>query len=537
MRGMISRKTVTIFVILLSRCLFGAQTGDTSNVEAFLLSLTENAKEQVSNTKPEEFDFERYIHAWSAQQNKTMAQTKKEIQAYLAQAEKPGASALRKGLAKFYQKDYAAAVDFFNQAANEKADRLQSLREENDKLTPEMKQLLAEMVRALRPLGNTFFINYDFVNALSTYQQALKFTSKKETPETWAAIVLDMGQTYSEVGRRSDPKESDKIFNNAIQAFQQALTVFTPDRQPLQWAKAQNGLGATYAFKGLSLPKNEGTGFLQKGADALKQSLTVITKDTAPFQWAKTQNNLGSALAEIALRTGGEAGTKAILDAVKAYKAALEVRTREETPKEWAQTQNNLAAAYTYLKDWPKVTECYTNVLQVFPDNQPAYRTAVDLSQKVVFDFPLALKLNEAWVKSHPQDLLEKVKLVEKYFTTAQYDKCRELIAEFKASKDYSTLVYVLMDLLEVPNDLATQKVQDVPAKLGQLLATIKDQTETFKVGFNFSGLKYYVSMNEALKPYRDWLIRYFEAFENKQRDDIYVALTEVKNTFHLVAN
>ena len=503
------------------------------SVRAFLFSLTENVKEQMSNIDPGQYDYKRYVAVWASKAGKSPQQAANEIKQWVAQYDRKKSDLYNLGLAKFYLKDFSGAIDYLNQSINVTVAKLQKLPQKESGLSENQKALFKEGVQTLRVLGNIFYLNYDFVNALKSYQQAIKFTSKTETPEVWAKIVLDMAQTYSEVGRRSDPKDTGKIFENSIQAFKQALTVFTVGKNPQDWARAQNGLGTTLALNGLRLKKDAGLTYLQQGADAITKCLQVLKKDDMPFIWAKAKNNLGSALAEIGVRKGGEEGSQSLLDAIKAYKAALEVRTMADTPNEWAQTQNNLAAAYAFFKDWKNVLDCYIKVLKVNPEDKFAYQTAEDLSQKVLFDFPLALKLNEGWMKSHPDDLLEKVKLVEKYFTNGEFVKSQKLIAEFRKSKDYSQLVYVIMDLMDVVNDIALNQTGAVPEKLGQLLDRIKIQPESFRVSMNFSGLKYFVSTNTSLKPYEDWLLRYFSAFENQKRDEIYVELKDVKETFH----
>ncbi len=512
---------------------FVLQTSPDS-VRLFLFNLTENVKEQMSNIDPGQYDYKRYVGVWASKTGKSAQQAGNEIKQWVALNDGQKSDLYNRALAKFYLKDFSGAVEDLNESINATVAKLQKLPQKESGLSETRKVLFKEGVQTLRVLGNILYLNYDFANALKSYQQAIKFTSKAETPEVWAEIVLDMAQTYSEVGRRSDPKDSGKIFENSIQAFRQALTIFTVEKDPQDWARAQNGLGTTLALKGLQLKKDAGLTYLQEGVDAITKCLQVLKKNDMPFIWAKAKNNLGSALAEIGIRKGGEEGGQSLLDAIKAYKAALEVRTLADTPNEWAQTQNNLAAAYAFFKDWKNVLDCYIDVLKVNPEDKFAYQTAVDLSQKVMFDFPLALKLNETWMKSHPDDLLEKVKLVEKYFTNGEFVKSQKLIAEFRESKDYSQLVYVIMDLMDVVNDIALNQTDAVPEKLGQLLDRIKTQPESFRVSMNFNGMKYFVSTNPSLKPYEDWLLRYFSAFEDQKRDEIYVELKDVKETFHL---
>jgi tetratricopeptide (TPR) repeat protein len=258
----------------------------------------------------------------------------------------------------------------------------------------------------------------------------------------------------------------------------------------------------------------------------------VFTRESTPLLWAKTQNNLGAALAEQGMRGTGEEGLRLLLDAIQCYRAALEVRTFESLPQEWASTQNNLASVYYFMKDWPKVAESYTNVLKVFPNSQLAYRTASELHQKVLFNFDLAFKLNQDWLKQNPNDLLEKVKFAEKLFTTGKYPESLAQVTEFVQNKDYSGLVHSVMRIIEVPNLIALKKAGMIPAKLDTMLELVKSQPENFRIEFNTAGMLYYVNQNTLFESYRVWLEKFFGIIAGQNRDAIYITLEEAKKAF-----
>ena len=232
-----------------------------------------------------------------------------------------------------------------------------------------------------------------------------------------------------------------------------------------------------------------------------------------------------------------EESNRLILDSISAYRRALEVRTYENAPAEWAQTQNNLATTYFFLKDWPKVALCNTNVLKVFPDSKAAYQEASELYQKVLFDFETAFQLNKQWLDRHPDDLFEKIKLIEKYFTTGRFSECQTELKPFKQIGEYSALVYSVVDIFDISSQLALNKSAAVPAILDGLIARLHTQGDNFKIGLNLASVKTFVSQNESLAPHRAWLGQFYVAIEQENRDTILVSVQKAKENFQSAAN
>jgi tetratricopeptide (TPR) repeat protein len=164
---------------------------------------------------------------------------------------------------------------------------------------------------------------------------------------------------------------------------------------------------------------------------AYNQALEVYTRETLPQDWAMTQNNLGNTLQSQGIRIGGERGTQLLAEAVATYYQALEVRMRETLSLEWAQTHDNLAKAYVALKDWSNAAVSYTNILQVYPDAEEAYRTASGIYHEVLFQFPEAFALNQHWLERHPDDLSALSDFAEKHFTTAALPNVRNALARW----------------------------------------------------------------------------------------------------------
>jgi tetratricopeptide (TPR) repeat protein len=190
-------------------------------------------------------------------------------------------------LAAFAKKNFSEASALFNESGELKAKKLEEVKQQEKTLTD-------EVVRDFRLTGDAHYNNYAFHQALQAYQRALGYIVKQQTPQLWAAIMLDIGRTHTELGNRTAGLDIHTHLTAAMRAYNQALEMYT--RETLQ-------------------------------------------------DWATTQNNLGIALQDQGTRTGGEHGTQLLAEAVAAYRQALEVRTRETLPLQWAQTHNNLAEA------------------------------------------------------------------------------------------------------------------------------------------------------------------------------------------------
>jgi tetratricopeptide (TPR) repeat protein len=266
--------------------------------------------------RPETIDFSRYIKDWSVKYGFSAQQAKEEIDKWIAGIEQNQDDLYKLGLAAFAKKNFGEASKLFNESAEYKAKKLEEIRQKEH-------TLVEEVVRDFRLSGEAHYNNYLFDKALNSFQRALTYLSKEQTPQLWAATSIDIGRANWELSTRSEGLAIAHYLNAAVKAYHQALEIYT--------------------------------------------------REALPQDWATTQNNLGVALRNQGIRTGGEAGARLLAEAVTAYRQALEVRTRETLPLQWAQTHSNLARAYTHLKGWANAAASYANVLIVYPDNREAY--------------------------------------------------------------------------------------------------------------------------------------------------------------------
>ncbi len=518
---------VGIFVLLLVVEAFAQE-----RVETFLATAVEVAREQINAVRsPSEIDLERYIKPWADQLGVTESAAKTEIEQWVAK-NLESQDLYRKGLAHLYRKEFLPAAQVLAESVARHSETYKEMIGPDSTDTEETREIRLLGVRDLRLIGHATFLSFSFADALQAYRQAFQFVSADETPELWAEILLDLGQTFTEAAARVSSTKSVDIYKNAVKAFSASLEVLTVEAHPEKWGQVQNSLGATMAIMGLEAIGEKADSLFSAAAAAFRNSLTVFSKEATPILWAKTQNNLGATLSEFAVRTGDAAGAELMRQAVAAFNSSLEVRKRESTPRQWAALQKNLATAYAYLKDWPNAAKANDNVLQVFPDDAGAYRAAADLYQKFTFDFERAFQLSKDWVARHPDDLKEKVKLAEKYFTTARFSECQQQIVPYLASEDFSALVITFMRVLDIANQVALKNTPAVPQKLDALLDHVKSQRQDFKIDINFAGLIHFARTSAAVAPHQSWLVQFFEAAAAQNRDLIAQQLETARAAF-----
>jgi tetratricopeptide (TPR) repeat protein len=370
--------------------------------------------------------------------------------------------------------------------------------------------------------------------AVEAFRQALTVRTREHLPQQWATTQRNLGDALSSQGERVSGEESVRLLAQAVEAFRQALTVYTREYLPRRWAMTQSNLGIALSMQGERVSGEESIRLLAQAVEAFRQALTVRTREQSPQEWAATQNNLGLALRMQGERVSGEVSTRLLSQAVETYRQALTVRTREQLPQDWAQTQNNLANAYFLLRNWLDAAESYANVLTVYPDEEEAYTRASALYHDVLFKFDKAFALNQQWLARHPDDISAQADFAEKHFTTARFDECERRINALLVKPEVSGSTKSALRAIEIADLLALNQADKIPARMEALITEIARQPAEFKVGWVFDGTKHFIGQNEKLSPYREWLVKLFDAIGGKDRETIFKGLQEAKVSFKI---
>ncbi len=373
--------------------------------------------------------------------------------------------------------------------------------------------------------------------AVAAYRAALEVYTRDTLPQQWAGTQNNLGAALSDQGIRTGGVEGAELLAQAVAAYRAALEVYTRDTLPQDWAMTQNNLGNALSDQGIRTGGVEGAELLAQAVAAYRAALEVYTRDTLPQQWAMTQNNLGAALSDQGIRTGGVEGAELLAQAVAAYRAALEVRTRDTLPQQWATTQNNLGDALLAQGEFRQAAGHFANALSEFPNDRGGYEKLSFLLHEKLHEYAEAFFLREDWVKHHPEDLSAKADFVENYFTAGHFAEFEEQITSLLAEPEVGSRIKVALQAIEVANLLALDRTELVLGKFDALFATIETQPEDFLVGWSFEGTKHFISQNEKLAFYREWLLELFVGLEAEGRTGILGSLQATRESFQVLAS
>ena len=393
-------------------------------------------------------------------------------------------------------------------------------------------KLTEEVVGEFKSTGDTYYANYQFDKALSSYKEGLSYVEKKDLPTLWANMQWQIGLVNGQIGIRTEGAAIQEHLNEAVSRYQEAQSVYTRKDFPQAYAALQNNLGNVLGDQGTRTGGEEGRQLLAQAVTAYRAALEVRTRELLPQDWAMTQNNLGTALNEQGTRTGGEEGRQLLTQAVTAYRAALEIRTKEHLPEGWAQTHNNLAKAAVVLEDWRTAAESYRNVLMLYPDYTEVYQSANAVYHDKLFVYPSAFELSKQWLERHPNDLSAQANFAEANFTTGRYTDAASRLGELLKKPDVDPSSKVGLRILDIVTALALKKANLAPQNLQDLRTFISTQPESFHAEWSFDGTKHYVQTEEVFAPYRAWLMELFSVVKAENRAALLVALDHVQASF-----
>jgi tetratricopeptide (TPR) repeat protein len=527
--------------------------------------------DELAKKKQEGLDFSYYLNEWAEKYGFTPDQVKAQFDEW-AEAVKNSDNKSTKGLRYFYLKDLPKAAEEFEKAALQGEEKRKALKEK-------LRQVDLDTYENWKYSGNALYAAYEFrealekyrkaekivvqedfprqwgeiqillgnaeselgirvkgeesyillSSALASYRRGLEVYRRKDLPQDWAMTQNNLGTALSDLGIRTGGKEGAALLAEAVQAYRNALEVRTKKDLPQDWAMTQNNLGNALQELGIRTGGKEGAALLARAVQAYGNALEVRTKKDLPQQWATTQNNLGNALSQLGIRTGGKEGAALLARAVQAYGNALEVRTFEHLPLHWAQTQNNLAKLYESQDNWPAAIDYYQNVYKVYP-RYVAHKLATIYHDKV-FRFEKSLEMNLYLVNQDSSDRSAQLRLVESYFTTGRFKQGNQHILRLKdvySDPSYS-IIAIFLKVFEIANFVGLNETGKAADQLEILIDIIGKQSQDFKLGWEFTGTKYFIQTNKELEPHEKWLLSFFTALEKEDRNAIIAGLTKLR--------
>jgi tetratricopeptide (TPR) repeat protein len=132
--------------------------------------------------------------------------------------------------------------------------------------------------------------------AETVIRRSLKMVDKKDDPQNWAVLQIELGLTLEFLGHRTG--DLDKI-HEAVDVFEGAQGIFTQESQPSQWRSLQTGLAGAYFFLG---SRGTDNAFLKKALELYQSMEARDTHVLAPSDYATVETNLGSIYAILGQR-------------------------------------------------------------------------------------------------------------------------------------------------------------------------------------------------------------------------------------------
>ena len=367
-------------------------------------------------------------------------------------------------------------------------------------------------------------------DAVAAYRAALEVWTRADLPQNWAGTQNNLGVALLAQGERTSGASGRRLLAEAVAAYRAALDVYTRADLPPDWAMTQNNLGNALSAQGERTNGELGRRLLIEAVAAYRAALKVYTRADLAQNWAGTQNNLGNALKAQALRSENEERARLLNEAMISFTHALEIYAYQDFSYYWGVTQNNLAETYDALQDWKHATECYMNVLKVYPDYETAYQRASTIYQHYLFQFEDAYQLDLQWVKgSGHYDLAAVSNFITSLFNTKRFTEAETMLTLMLPKSGVTLTSYLPLHAIEIANLSALNKLNEIPAKLDTLIVAVQQQSADFTVQSSFNGIKHFIRTTDALASRRDWLLSLFSALEAPQRAAIVQQLEVVR--------
>ncbi|MCK5545873.1 MAG: tetratricopeptide repeat protein [Rhodospirillaceae bacterium] len=223
----------------------------------------------------------------------------------------------------------------------------------------------AALANSLASFAHLFPGTEIYQNAVISYGNALKGTSKTEAPINWAYLKKNFGMVLQSLAEKNK-RDLDNL-ELAEASYKEALEVFSLETTPFPWATTQGRLGdVLYRLDVVS----GGTDSIKAALGSFQSALKVLSKKQTPNLWSDVMNNL----AQAAQLLGREKNNKEVVErAISACRSALEVRKRKEMPLHWAATQNNLGSALFTLGHITEEIKIFEEAVEAFSGARDVY--------------------------------------------------------------------------------------------------------------------------------------------------------------------
>ena len=355
----------------------------------------------------------------------------------------------------------------------------------------------------------------DYLNkALDAFSKADTLTKRNDDQFGWASLRYNFGRVFSDLAdRASDLTTREEYLNKAISFYEEAFAIENQGPCTPCVRSTLIGLGiARGQFGETARDRAKSLDYLNKSIDALDKADKLVARDDLSSA-ASVKSNLGRTLFALAKRTDDRVKRdEYIKKAVSAYEEGAKHYSTLQKDQGWADSTMGLADAYSLLKNWAAALEATNRVLQAFPDNYRAYETKLGILHGGTFQFEEAFITNKEWLDHYPDDPVAQSDLAESLFTTGRFTESEQSIKALLTNPDVKSYVKTALRAINIGCLLATDRDEEVLAKLDQLIFEVSNEPSDFEVYWIFDGAQHFIGHNEKLSPYRLWMKSLFEA-------------------------
>jgi CHAT domain-containing protein len=174
----------------------------------------------------------------------------------------------------------------------------------------------------------------DMPRKIELLQHASSLIHYQSNPELWAAIQLELGNSFSQTPER----DRDENIERAIEHYNRAAEMYTHLDLKFKLAETQFFLAIAYENR----IKGDKADNIEKSIEYYRQALKVTNYQNSPMNWASIQYNLANIYRD---RIKGDKAEN-LEQAIEHYNQAQEVFTYQNFPMNCVWTQSNLANVY-----------------------------------------------------------------------------------------------------------------------------------------------------------------------------------------------
>lgn len=338
------------------------------------------------------------------------AQVQQQVQIWAQniQLQSSQASTEQKALAEFALKNYAAAAQTFNQAADTSHDEIDATEAEAaalekallDKVRGQLRQLVSDREQA----ASAYQLNLQYHQATQTMTsaEATAQAEYKKHPgdqgfhELWLQALLSLANSRAQEGQVSPANDSALLITQAAGDFQLIAREYAALGDARQVADAYTGAGFAIAAEARRSTGDKATTLSDQSVQAFHLALDGLTRTQAPRDWALAQNGLGNVLEDEGERVGAQQSAPLLEEAVQAFRHALEVYTQADFPQYWAETQQFLGNAFedeAERTEGDKAAALFDQSVQSFRNSLAVYTQTAQPRNWAVTQHDLAIAL------------------------------------------------------------------------------------------------------------------------------------------------